>query len=267
MKVIALASAALLTTVSWANTYYSVSDIDFLRVESGSESSNGFALSSIYYFDGQKALGPLDEFSYLNADTQVYGSYLNFESGDVYSGTLGGDLVIDQFLVGASYSDNKAGIDTMTAKFGYLVLDNFLVQVEAIDIDTVGTDYLLSASYDHSINATDYLGFTITTDDEVDSLSMSSRYFTHLGGDRYFAADIAIADSDVDSSWTVKGSYYTSKRTSFSLGLGDDSLYSIGAKHFFNDNVAVKVSLQSESNESPGAADTELLQMGVRAQF
>lgn len=267
MKVIALASAALLSTASWANTYYSVSDVDFLRVESGSESSNGFALSSTYYFDGQKALGPLDEFSYLNADTQVYASYFNFESGVVYSGTLGGDLMINEFLVGASYSDNKAGIDSMTAKFGYLVLDNFLVQVEAVDTDTLDTEYYFSASYDHAINATDYLGFTITTDDDVDSLSMSSRYFTHLGGDRYFAADVAIADSDTNSNWDLGGSYYTSKHTSFSVGLGDDSRYSIGAKHFFNDNVAVKVSFQSESNEPSGTPDTEFFQLGVRAQF
>ncbi|MBD3652792.1 putative porin [Kangiella sp.] len=264
MKLKLVTTAVLLSSaisVS-AEEYTVLSDISWSNVDEAGSSYDVLGLEGTYYFDKKESLGPYNEFEYINKVSNINANYRNIDTGDDYYYGVAGELFTGNFLIGAGYSDNKADADATSFSLGYLFSDDFLVRVDAVDTDGADTVYNVSAAYNHQINATDYIGFTLVTDDEADNISLSSKYFTHLGDDRYLTASVKLADKDGDNTWAVGSSYYFTKATSVFASLAKDEVYEIGAQHFFNTNVALFASYTSADD-----ADTDAYTIGLKAQF
>lgn len=265
MKIKLITAAVLLSSAvsAQAEEYTILSDVNWSKVEIGGSTYHAAGLSGTYFFDNKEALGPYNEFEYINKVSNVNANYLNVESGDYYSYGVAGELFTGNFLVGAGYSDNKADVDATSFSLGYLFNDDFLVRVDAVDTDGADTVYNISAAYNHQINDTDYIGFTLATDDNTDYVTLSSKYFTHLGDDRYLTANVSFTDFDGDNTWSVGSSYYFTKATSVFATLAEDDLYEIGAQHFFNENIAVYAEFASQDD----IIETETYTIGLKAQF
>lgn len=264
MKLKLVTTAVLLSSaisVS-AEEYTILSDISWSNVDVAGSSYDVLGLEGTYYFDKKESLGPYNEFEYINKVSNINANYRNIDTGDYYSYGVAGELFTGNFLIGAGYSDNKADADATSFSLGYLFSDDFLVRVDAVDTDGADTVYNVSAAYNHQINATDYIGFTLATDDNTDYVTLSSKYFTHLGDDRYLTANVSFTDFDGDNTWSVGSSYYFTKATSVFATLAEDDLYEIGAQHFFNTNVALFASYTSADD-----ADTDAYTIGLKAQF
>lgn len=246
-----------------AEEYQVISDITWSNVDVAGSSYDVLGLEGTYYFDKKESLGPYNEFEYINKVSNINANYVNVETGDYYSVGLAGELFVDNFLVGAGYSDDKFDNDATLFTLGYLFSDDFLVRVDAVDTDGADTVYNISAAYNHQINDTDYIGFTLATDDDTDYVTLSSKYFTHLGGDRYLTANVSFTDFDGDNTWSVGSSYYFTKATSVFATLAEDDFYEIGAQHFFNTNVALYASYASQDD----IIESDTYTIGLRAQF
>ncbi|WP_144391442.1 putative porin [Pleionea sediminis] len=249
----------LFTDVSYQNTNF-----EFGPVETD---MNAVALSGQYFFSDKTSLGPLNEFEYINSTSNVFGNYFNVENGDFYSGTVGGELFVNSFLVGASYSDDEDGDDVSAVKLGYLISDDLLVDVEVIDngFDTVS---YFSAAYNYQLNKSDYIGFSMTVDDEGEQTMLSSKYFTALSNGGYLTASLAYMDNEFDDAWALESSYYFNEMTSVSAGVTTEDEYSVGVRHFFNKNVSANIGYQSGTADIFGIEfDQEVLTLGVSAQF
>lgn len=246
-----------------AEEYQVISDITWSNVDTAGSSYDVLGLDGTYYFDKKESLGPYNEFEYINKVSNVGAAYTNWETGEYYTAEVSGELFVENFLIGAGYAEDKFDNDATLFSLGYLFSDDLLVRVDAMDTDGADTVYNISAAYNHQINETDYLGFTLATDDNTDYVTLSSKYFTHLGDDKYFTANVSFTDTDFGSTWALGSSYYFSKATSVSATLGDDDLYEVGAQHFFNENVALYASFASQDE----LVETETYTIGLRAQF
>ncbi len=248
----------VLSDITWSNVDTEWSDFGL-----EDDSYDTVELSGTYYFDKKESLGPYNEFEYINKVSKIDAAYVNRDSGENHLTQVKGELFVENFLIGAGYAEDKFDNDTTLFSLGYLFNDDLLVRVDAIDSDFSDTYYYISAAYNHQINETDYLGFTLATDDNTDYVTLSSKYFTHLGDDQYFTANVSFTDTDFGSTWALGSSYYFSKATSVSATLGDDDLYEVGAQHFFNENVALYASFASQDD----LVETETYTIGLRAQF
>ncbi|WP_223670744.1 putative porin [Kangiella shandongensis] len=266
MKLKLITAAVLLSsTVSVsAEEYQWFSDLELSNTDVNGQSIDSVSLSGTYFFDKKQALGPYNEFEYINKVSNVSAGYTNVETGEYYLANVEGELFVNNVLLGLGFSDDKFDNNPTQFSLGYLFNDDFLVRVDATDPEEGDTVYEISAAYNHQINDTDYLGFTLSTDDDTDVVSLSSKYFTHLGGENYFTADFTYIDTDLDNFWKLGGSYYFSKATSVFASVADNDLYEIGAKHFFNENVALYGSFTSQDEDG---IDAETYTVGLSAQF
>lgn len=261
-----LTAAAILSTsmsVS-SNEYQWFSELAYSNIDAGGGSVDALLLEGQYFFDNKKALGPYNEFEYINKVSNIDASYSNIGLGDYYVTQASGEFFVNNFLLGLGLSDDKFGNNPKDFTLGYLFSDNFLVRVDAVDPEEGDTVYNISAAYNHQINATDYIGFTLATDDDTDIVSLSSKYFTHLGDDNYLAAEFSIVDTDVDNYWSLGASYYFSKATSVFASLDDNDLYEIGARHFFDENISL---YGAYSSQDDSGFDIDIYTIGLTAQF
>lgn len=259
------AAVVLSTSMSVsANEYQWFSELSYSNIDAGGGSVDALTLEGQYFFDNKKALGPYNEFEYINKVSNIDASYSNIGLGDYYVTQASGEFFANNFLFGLGLSDDKFGNNPTDFTLGYLFSDDFLVRVDAVNPEDGDTVYNISAAYNHQINATDYLGFTLATDDNTDVVTLSSKYFAHLNGDNYFSASFSYVDTDFDNTWSLGSSYYFNKATSVFATLAEDNLYEIGARHFFNENVALYGSFGSQDESG---IDTETYTVGLSAQF
>lgn len=260
----ALVAAGCVTNLAFAQDYQLFSYAGYTQVDQQGDNWDSWTLGADYYFDKKRSLGPLGEFEYINKTSHAFGHYSNFDGGDGFM--VGGEAFIDQFVIGASFSqfdlDGTDEFDSKNLSLGYLINDNFLVKIDAFDPEEGDTSYMVSASYNHQISQTDYLGFTLGTDDETDYTSLSSRYFTSLGGGQYLTVYGVIEDDHDDNSWQIGADYHLTKMTSFGASIGDDSTYGLQARHFFTPNISLAFDYQSASDD-----DVDIYGLTLSTQF
>ncbi|MBZ9613178.1 putative porin [Rheinheimera maricola] len=223
-------------------------------------SDNGWQLDGRYFFDKKTTLGPLDQFEYINKVTNVSASFNRVFDNNAW--TIGGEYFAENGLVvSAGYS--RFGDENINQLgLGYLVSNNFIVRAEAIRADG-SNDYRFSASYNHQLQGSDYVGFTAYTDDSLDYFGISGKYFASLNGDRFITAGITIEDNDGSSAWAMAADYYFSKMTSVGLTYSKADDYSLNAKHFFTQNWAVEASFASNTDNDSMKAYS----LGITGQF
>lgn len=114
--------------------------------------------------------------------------------------------------------------------------------------------------YDHAINETDYIGFTlgyVDTDESV--ISLSSKYLNAFANGQFLVVEADFVDAD-DSSFGASAKWYLNKNTGFILGGDDQDNVYVGATHFFNTNFAVDVTVGQND-----AADDSVTTYGIKA--
>ena len=209
--------------------------IDYTYLEHDDYNSDGYQLVSHYYFEEQQSSGVLDDYGYLDTDSNIRVNYFNTDSTD-YLGMFGEGYYKNWFVTGEIYDVDDT--DNYTVGVGYLFADALKVSVNKNERE-YGDDYWrLKAQYNHQINEKDYLGFTAETDDELDYWNISARYFNHLSGSQYITVDVGHQDSVYDSASNAMLSYYFGNHYAIGAGI-DDSELVLQGKYFFNDQYYV----------------------------
>ncbi len=190
----------------------------------------------MYYFDAKSTLGPLAEFEYINKTSYAVAQYSDSERSDYY--TLGGEYFTGNFLIGAGYHSSNDN-DASDISLGYLINDDFLIKAKAMN--PVNGDPFLhySARYNYQLDGVDYLGFTVTTDEDFDTQSYSSTYFKQLDDQRFFKGNIYYHDGEWGNTWSASAGYYFNRMTSVSAMFNKNDDYSLGVNHFFNENYSI----------------------------
>ncbi|MCO7249905.1 putative porin [Pseudoalteromonas sp. SSMSWG5] len=257
---IALATLAY-SSYSTAATEQQVSkqwfnSINYTHVEHDRYSFNGYQLASHYYFEEQQSSGVLDDYGYLDTDSNIL---VNYSGGDYYNDIgIFGEYFLNNWFAVADIRDVR-DLDNYTLGIGYLFADALKVSVNR-DVREYGDDYFrLKAQYNLQINDKDYLGFSAETDDELDVWNLSARYFNHLSGSHYITVDVGHQDSVNDSASNAMISYYFGEHYAIGAGL-DDSELVLQGKYFIND----KYYLTANYTESGSA---ELYNLKFVAQF
>jgi len=255
-----------------AQDYQSISGISYSKTDFGLKNSNVYSLSSIYYFDPKTALGPVDQFSYINKISNVSGSYSQIENlyNDKDSKVIGigGEFFVDRFVIGGSYNKFDTPFvddDTSLVSLGYLVNEDLLIKVTAFNPEEGDTQYSYLAKYNHQINKTDYLGLALTSDEDFDNSSITATYFTQLTGGKYFKSEMSYSDNEnYGDNWRVKGQYYFNDYTSAYLQQQKGNYQELGIKHFIDENIALSAGYQRNTKNSD---DIETYTLSISLQM
>ncbi|CCQ10467.1 hypothetical protein PALB_13340 [Pseudoalteromonas luteoviolacea B = ATCC 29581] len=205
---------------SWFNS------IEHVRVDSSS-SDNMTMVSSHYYFAPQGSSGVLDDFGYLDTDTNLQVAYADLPGSNVFS--LGGEYFFENevFLVGGVA--RSEGDNDHVFGVGYVFNGNVKTSITRNDNDT-----FVSAQYLYALNSTDYLGFSAHTDVDFDEYTLASRYLGKRNNGDYVSVDVSYSDSFGSSVTSILGKYYFAQR--FALGLGAvDSEITVTGNYFISD--------------------------------
>ncbi|MCW8125446.1 putative porin [Microbulbifer halophilus] len=259
----------MLAATASAESYNSITTGGYTNTESGNADADTFRFGSTYYFAPLETRGPLKEFDYIIRTTNLYGdySYTDFDGGDADDLTLGGEyFAANGFMGGVEVNEGDLE-DTTELTAGYLFNPDLLVSISRVDPDEGDAQNYVNARYNHRLGGTDYIGFNFETDDDFDSQSLSSKWFTKLGGQTWLAVDGGFTNHDeIDNDWNIGAEYYFSKATSVSAGYEDSGLmgdiYDLGVSHFFNRNVAGSLAYVTRDD-----VDVDEFQLGVTVQL
>ncbi|MDP5143663.1 putative porin [Rheinheimera baltica] len=257
LPVIALAASAAVSAEDY-QTFVTVG-ADHYRVSGESESNWG--VKGQHYFNKITTLGPLDQFGYILAETNVTADYSRRFDSNFWS--VGGEYFVENGLMLSAKHQSAGDFDATTVGIGYLVSKDLLVKVEAIKPEDGDTDFLLSARYNHQLQGNDYIGFTAFADDEFDYYGVTSKYFSSLGDERYLTAEVTVERSDDETLWALASNYYFSKMTSVGVTYNKADSYSLTAKHFLTQNWAVEARFASNTDIS----ELKTYSVGVTGQF
>ncbi|MFQ3197618.1 MAG: hypothetical protein ACI8R9_001641 [Paraglaciecola sp.] len=228
-----------------------------------------YQVNAKYFLDKKQTLGPLDQFKYINKVTNVAADYARVY--DRYTLSVAGEYFAENnVVVSASYSDSEYS-DVSSLGIGYLISDDFIVRTVATKLDYGDsiyqnyddTSYRFSASYNLQLQGKDYLGFNVSTDDELDNYGISSTYFSSLGGERFVILGLGFSDTPSGNVSNISAGYYFSKMTSVSANYNTSDNYSLNAKHYFNQNWALVAGFAGNTDFS----DYKRYTLGVTGQF
>ncbi|QKX16738.1 putative porin [Microbulbifer sp. YPW1] len=275
----------LTSSAAIADEYQSFTDANYRLSDYGIAESNDYLISSQYYFGSLNTLGPRKEFSYILPVSNVYGSYYRskrkYDSGfSGYNSTdesfsVGGEYFARQLKLFGGVSDSNSR--SYHAGIGYLFTSNFLAEVEVdkqewdveyessiIEYDETTT--WLRGKYNHQISDTDYIGFSAQVNDDFDSRSISSKYFTALSSGRYLTAGLSLIDRDrVDLYWGGEVEFFFNQDTSIGARYDEFDNFELNATHFFNRNVAASFSYGSSTESLLDNLD--IFSLGVTVQL
>ncbi|WP_444918613.1 putative porin [Microbulbifer sp. JMSA003] len=231
-----------ITTVGYSNLDY---EFDIFGSEFDAD-GNQFVAETTYYFSGKESLGPLKEFEYINKASNVSAAFFHneIEDNNEDSYALAGEYFTKSgFVLGASLTEvDDDSINT--ASLGYLFTPNFLVEISHTDFDLEfdsTEETYVEFRYNYQLSGSDYIGFDLVTDDDLDVGVFSSKYFTSLGGSRYLTAELSYADYDSgDDYWQIGADYYFNQNTSLGIKLDEEDDMKLAFTHFFSRNVAVE---------------------------
>ncbi|MGS0496495.1 putative porin [Pseudoalteromonas sp. S1727] len=244
-----ISSILLSSAATAADNYQSISHLGYMDTDGNDKVS----IDSTYYFSPKTTLGPYDQFEYINKQTNVYGAYSDDDLNDV--ATIGGEYFLQDFVVGAEYSNNDfdAGSSTDEIKLsaGYFFNPNLLLKATFIDVEDGENRVLFDLAYNHQLNSTDYIGFTVTSDDEFDYRAVNAKYFMDLKQGNFLTVEGTVSDDDNrSSSWELESNYYFTKATSAFVTFNKNDDYTFGAQHFFNKNVGLKAGYGNNWDDS-----------------
>ncbi|PWK53353.1 putative porin [Pleionea mediterranea] len=257
--------------LSYAEDYQFFVDSNYKKLEADEYYSELFSLNGRYYFSKKQSLGPLSEFEYINKTSYLDVSYLSNLSEDTSDYGLSGDWFYSNFIIGATVTEGDLSSGYSSVRLGYLFSDNFKVQLERGGLDDDYDITSLTASYNHQINDTDYLGVTLYAEEQFDYKKLSTKYFTKLENDDYIALTLSYSKDDLIQSskdyWSVGGEYFFSNYTSVSLGYDDHKSVSFGAEHYFNKNFGLRVNFQKRPIETFGEDEFDEEQLNISASL
>jgi len=265
-------SLTLLSTSTFAQDYQSISSISYSKTEFGNNVDfDSVNLQSKYYFDAKKALGPLDQFSYINTVSNAFASYTKSEfsamESDFNVASIGGEYFHNNLLFSGSFSRidrGDTGTNYSTISLGYLFSKNLLIQSSAARKSGEQDQYRFSVKYNQQLTNKDYIGYTLTTDDNFDHQTVAVRYFTELNQSQFWLTDIMYVNyKDSDNFWAANTRYYFSPNSAISLGYSKDDSYTLGVKHYINKSYAINFDYDSNTNEH----DLKSYNVSLIAQF
>lgn len=288
MKKLLLASL-ILSVSPWvsADEYQSITKLAVTHQSFDFEDATTTSLESKYYFDARSVLGPYNEFSFINTHSYVSARVSNSDYYDGYSGVtdygVGGEFFLNNFVIGAdaSRSNNEHEFlgdfdyNSYSASFGYLFSNDLTARIRYHDTNIDGNDgfFTADAQYNLTLNNTDYIGFTVNTDEDFDNYGVGTKYFSDLGEERYLTAQLDISSGVIDE-WTLSSNFYFSKTTSIfgsyhSSDAGNDrAAYTFGGEHFFNKHWALLGSYTRVNDDYDiGQYDENVYKLAVTAQF
>ncbi|WP_372762249.1 putative porin [Pseudoalteromonas sp.] len=244
-----ISSILLSSAATAADSYQSISNLGFQH--EASSNNNTVAVDSIYYLAPKNTLGPYDQFEYINKQSNVYGGYADDDFGDVTA--IGGEYFIENFMLGASYSNLDSGShrEFYTLSGGYFFNPNLLAKVTLVE-NKDGEDFaLFDLAYNHMLNSTDYVGVTLTADDDFDYRAVAAKYFIDLSQGNYLTFEGKYESiDDAPNQWQLETNYYFTKATSVFANYNKQDNYSFGAQHFINKNVGIKVGYGNNADDS-----------------
>ncbi|MBU2893076.1 putative porin [Colwellia sp. D2M02] len=282
-----------------AQDYQSFSGAGYSLTDEGDTDTSMFNLNSRYYFDGRAVLGPLNQFKFIEKisnisvgyqynDSDIGLDYGNgqssyFGSSNTHNLSASGEWFTGDFLIGGgySYADSEVKVrsnDTYNTSYsrnsdayfltaGYLFSDDLLVKVNVNKYEGESAYVTMSASYNWQLGDVDYVGFTYSTDEDLDFHNLSAKYFMGLANESYLVmgADYIYDNSGdyEDDSWNANVNYYFNTKTSVSASYGNDESYSVGANHYFNKNYALGAYYASSNDTN----DYDTYGVNFTAQF
>ncbi|NVJ61374.1 MAG: putative porin [Gammaproteobacteria bacterium] len=214
--------------------------------------SEVIGVAAQYYFNDIASRGPLREFDYLITETNVYGSLSKLDTpvGSTNITNLGGEVYIGRFLFGLNHTDFEDADET-EVKFGYLFQPNLQADITLLDSDSP-YDFILGATYQHDMGNNRYLGFRVETDDEIDTVSLESKYFTPMSGGRFLTVYAQLVTSDIDDDDFLIGSdYYFNTMASVGATVFDGGI-GINGSFYFDQNFALSAEYQDADLEDGG---------------
>jgi len=248
---------------------YIVKESDLKTIKKYDFTQNYYAISGKYFFDKRKTNGPLNEFEYINKISSVYSSYSYTDNHDSYS--FGGNYFNNNFIIGGiyAYSLDDLGYSEISSDFyalnlGYLLSDDFLVNINGSKNEDQDIEFNFSASYNHHINSDDYIGFSYSEDPKEKRKNVSSKYFKKLTAGHYLTLGMFYHNNDNrENRIGGSASYYFDKFTSLFVSYNDDKAYSVGSRYYFNNNYSVQASYSSNIDSN----DYNQLNIDISAQF
>ena len=264
MKIKALIAVILFTPSIYATEYQSFTNLTYSKQNNDINFDN-YGIHSRYYFDKKQSLGPLDQFKFINTTSYIYGGINQLKSKEWAndSSYISGRYFYGKWSIGGGIHRSKregSSKGSMSNHFnlGYLVNDNFLVQYSKSNNAITGDSGVLSMQYNHQISDTDYLGFSIGSDEKA-----AMTYFTHLGDERYVKVDIGYDHDLIGNKWSTNANYYFDNKTSIFANYQDGRINSVGAKYFLNDNFALSANYSPENSR----VDYDAYHISLSAQF
>lgn len=211
-------------TRQWFNS------IEYNTLENTDLDYDSTQLSSHYYFTPQQNTGVWDDYGYLDTDSNIDLHYFESDGHDNFS--LYGEGFYGNWFVIAELSD-LSNLDNYSVGAGYLFNDSLKASVRMQEHEYGDEVYWFKAQYNHQLNDSDYIGFTIETNDDTDIWNTSSRYFSHLGDDRYFSLDVDYQGNDANNTLSAMANYYFNRNVAIGAGATDSDLQ-LEAKYFIN---------------------------------
>ena len=264
MKFKTLLALCLISSPLYATEYQSFTDISYNKQDLDSNFES-YSIQSQFYFDKKQALGPLDQFKYINTTSYLYGAFNQLESKTWGrdSTSIGGKYFIGKWSIGGGYSKtshngNSKNEHSSHLNLGYLINDNFLVKYSKSNHSKYGDSGRLSMQYNHQLNDKDYLGFNINSDEKA-----AMTYFTHLGDEQYLKVRVDYDHDAHGNKWTTNANYYFDNKTSIFASYHNDKLGNIGAKYFINENFALSASYDPKFDN----IQSDSYRLSLTAQF
>lgn len=244
-----------------ANDYQVFTGLQYQDASYNGHSTDYWRLDAAYFFDKRTALGPFDQFKYINNISHVGASFSHLNSN--YWSVGGEYFTGNNFAFSGSYNRSSNSYVT-TASIGYLFTDDFIVRAHAQKPKSGSTTYMFSANYNWQLNDNDYIGFAANTDDEFDNYGFGARYFSSLGGEHYLTigADYTRHEHG-DDFWALSVGFYFSQQTSISALYDENDNYRVAAKHFLNRNWAISAGYGSNTDDS----EVDVWTLGITGQF
>jgi hypothetical protein len=267
-----------------AEEYQSFTNASYSKNDYKNADTTSFGINTSYFFDARTTLGPLNQFKYINKISNISAGYnhsklessslemSNFpdynSKGNTNTISVNGEWFSGDILFGGGYSyidhehsssfDNGSTVesyqfdnnsDAFHLSAGYLFSDDLLVKVNMNKYEGTDEYFTMYVDYNWQLGDVDYVGFTYSTDENLDFHNISAKYFMDLADDSYLILGaVYIYDNSVrysneydrdDSFWSTNASYYFNDKTSISADYNENDIYNLSANHFINKNYAV----------------------------
>lgn len=215
--------------------------------------SDYWQLSASHFFTPRPTMGPLKEFQFINQQSFIATSASFSDQND--SQQISGEFIWNDWVVSASNSFGDA--DSASLGVGYFITEDFKVSVYNSSFnnaeglfDSDESIFNFRMEYVYPLAGKDYLGASFNTNEDLNSSTLVTKYFTALDNEHYLslaATAVVFGDDfkDTEDLLSFTAEYYINQYTSFSAGLsakGEREGFSIGASHYFDENSSLSIS-------------------------